>query len=111
MPFHRRLGNAQHLGGLLISEPGEETQLHHLRLLGVVLRQTIQRFVQREQLLVVNACGEVKAVEIYALRGATVAQAVFAAGVVNEDAPHGFRSSGEEMPAIVPRGLVVTAQS
>lgn len=70
----------------------------------------VERFVEREELLVSHVCGEIEAVETHALRAATVAQIFFPARVINEDAPHRFGGGGEEMRAVAPFGLIISAK-
>lgn len=71
----------------------------------------IQSFVQSEQLLVVHGGGKVESIQIDAFLSAAVPQVVFASGMINEDAAHGFGGGGKEVRAILPRGLVVPAES
>ena len=75
--------------------------------------QTLQRLMQREQLVVVHAGGEFQAVEIeiHPFGLAAVAQGFFAARVVNQDAAHGLGSSGKKMGAILPGRLLVPAET
>ena len=111
MPLDGRLGNTEHLRCLLVRQSGEEPQLHHFRLPGVVCFQAIQGFVEREQLFVVRGGGEVEAVEIYSLCSAAVTLIVFATCIINEDPAHGLGGSGEEVRTVLPIWLFIPAQS
>jgi hypothetical protein len=111
VPFDRRLGNSEHLGGLLIGQAGEESQFHQFGFLGVVLRQLIQRLMQREELFIVHAGGEIQSVKIHVFCASAMAQVMFAAGVINQDAAHRLGGGGEEMRAVLPFGLVITAEA
>ena len=111
MSFHRWLGNAHYFGHLLVRKPGKEAQLHDLRLRCIVSCQMIQRLIEGQQLLVIDAGREIQAVEIYPLRTSPVAEIILAPGIIDEDAAHGLGGSGEKVSAIIPRGSIVTAQS
>jgi len=110
MALNRGLRNAEHLGDLFVGEAGEETELYQFGLLRVVFGKLIQRLVQTQEFLVVHVRGEVETVEVHAFHTATMAHIIFASGIVNQYAPHGLGGCGEKVGAILPGGLVVTAE-
>ena len=111
--FGRGFRKAKHLGSFFNRQADEKSELHQLGLDGVMRGQTIQRLVQREQLIVAHAGGEFEGVEIesHPFGLAAVAQGFFAPRVVNQDAAHGFSRGGEKMGAILPGGLLVPAEA
>jgi len=52
MPFSSRCRDSQHLGGLLKGQTGEEVQLHQFGLGSILCRETVQRLVKGQHLIV-----------------------------------------------------------
>lgn len=111
MSFHRWLGNAHYFGHLLVRKPGKEAQLHDLRLRCIVSCQMIQRLIEGQQLLVIDAGREIQAVEIYPLRTSPVAEIILAPGIIDEDAAHGLGGGAKKMRAILPLNRSVAAEA
>ncbi len=72
--------------------------------------ELIKRFVQGEQLPVVHAGCEVESIKGHAFHAAAMSLTVFPAGIVNEDAAHGFGGGGKEMCTVFPLRLVIAAE-
>src|SRR5262249_37240780 len=85
--------DAQGVGNLLKRQLGEVAQFDQLGLAGVLLGQPVQRLAQGEQFVCRLFLTGRRRVQVESPTGATVLEAAFAACVVNENSPHGFRSS------------------
>src|SRR6516164_3785344 len=109
VPVGRSVGQAQRVGRFRESHPGEEAQLHQLGRRRVVLRQSVERFIQPEQVVVAGGDQASEAVEIHALPAAASLQPVAIASAIHEDAAHGLGRGGEEVTASVE--LLVTDET
>ena len=71
-----------------------------------------QGVVDGEQLVILPRGGHRQVRNVHAVLAATVTQGAFAAGVVDEDAAHGFGGGGKEMRPVLPArvGLANEAQ-
>jgi hypothetical protein len=93
----RRLGDAEHLSGLVEREPAEEPELDDARLPCAQPRQVVERIVQRDE-VASRVVGVVQVAIERHLRGATAALGrLDGAGVINEDAPHQLRGERKEL--------------
>ncbi len=107
-------GDAEGLGGFLGGETDEVFLFHELGLAGVVGGEGFEGVVEEEDFGAVGlGRGEIEAggVGADAGEGAAVADGVFAAGVFDEDAVHGFGGGAEKVGAIRPRGLGIAAEA
>ena len=100
--FRCRQRDAEDVGGLLNRQADKKPEFHQFRLLFVLRGEFFQGFVDGQKLLVTCARGNVLFQNVHALLSAAVTQGEFAAGIVNEDAAHGFGGGGEKVGATVP---------
>jgi hypothetical protein len=92
----------QYLGDLFDGLSSEEMELNHLRRLGVLFRQAVERPVEGEDFFRERRDRQILVFQVNAPAATSVLVAVFSSGVLDQDAAHGFRRRREEMPAAVP---------
>ena len=97
-----RDGNAENFGGFLCSEADEIAEFDQFGLLFVPLGEFLQRIIHRQQFLVFGGGGHFDFMNVESGLAAAVALGTLAPGVLNQDAPHGFRRRAEEVSATVP---------
>src|SRR5262249_23269706 len=95
-------GDAQDAGGLFQLQPREEAELDQLGTKGVLPRQFLQGLIDGREVVRGLFDGEVDLVQAEPAPIAAPLQAALVAGAVQQDASHGFRDGGKEMPAAVP---------
>src|SRR5439155_15954637 len=100
--FGRWLGDAKKLRCFLDGHPNEITQFDQPRFHFVLRGQSVERFVDCQELLVIGIGGNVCFLNVHTLLSATMALRAFAAGVVDEDAAHYLSCRREEMGAASP---------
>src|SRR5262249_9047311 len=94
-------------GGLFDAEPGEVPQRDDLRLARVGLLEPGERLVDGYEIGQRGIGAHDAAIEIDAVLVAAVLDALVVARALDEDAPHGERRGGEEMPAAVPPAILI----
>src|SRR4051794_40356814 len=98
-----RAREAEQLPGLLEGQAGEVAELDQLAGLGLLGGEGGEGVVEEQQLVRRSLRSQVLAVEVHLLpASAAPLLATLAAGVVDEDAPHGLGRGGEEVPPAVP---------
>jgi hypothetical protein len=97
--------------GLLVPHAHEEAELHQARHLGVLLRQPLQGIIHREQFVGGHLHGGSGVIYFHAVQVASVLGGLLAAGVVDEDAPHGGRGGGEKMLRVLPGTVFLVHQT
>src|SRR4051812_14216598 len=102
MAIDRSNGDVERQRGLLDRQPGEIAQLHRLRGLRLFRRQSFERLIEGEQ-IVVGVRGYLElAIEVDALKLSAMPHALLASRILHEDSPHGLGGGGKEMPAVIP---------
>jgi len=102
------LGDSQDLRRLRDGESDKVPQLDQLSGHFVFDGKFIQRLVDGEELLLIRSCGDLDFLNVHALQAAAMAQSAFAAGIIDENAPHRFRRGCEEMGAAFKLWIVGT---
>src|SRR5262245_65042102 len=93
-----RAREAEQPRGLLEGQAGEVAELDHLAGLGLLGGEGGQGVVEKQQFVRRSLRNQVLAVEVHSLpASAAPLLATLAAGVVDEEAPHGLGSGGEEV--------------
>ena len=103
--------NTKHFRRFVIRHADEVTQFDQLRLVLMFDSELIERFIDREQLVVIGRRGEVHFLNVHALLTAAVSNRLFAASSVNQNAPHRFSSRTEEMRSAIPLLILVSSQA
>jgi hypothetical protein len=83
----------------------EEFQLHDRRLLRVFRSEEVERLMDKEQLLVIDRGLNGGLVQFDACGARPALEAAFAAGLLDEDAPHGLTGGAEKVGAALPLRL------
>src|SRR5262245_51218345 len=100
--FRRAARNPQEVGRLLDGQASEVAELDKLGFSRLQGRQAAERFVEGQE-VVARTFGENQClVQVNSAAPPAVAEAVFLARVLDQDAPNGLRGGSEEMAAIVP---------
>jgi hypothetical protein len=102
-------GNAEAPGGLFDRKAGVKPQLHQLRLGRIFLCERLKSFVQIKKIIGGDLREDVDLPEFDSPAVAAAFDAVLAAGVLDEDPPHGFGGGGKEMAPPVPAWLIAAA--
>ena len=103
-------GEAQRLGGFQIGQAHEITQLENLGLNNAGGGGFIECLVHGEQLILISGCRNFKAGQVNALLVAALTHSPPAAGLVNENAAHGFGRGGEAKRAVLNLGIRLADQ-
>ncbi len=105
--------DTQNVGGLLHRKPGKVPQLHELSPARALCRQTLQRFVDRKQLIVSQiGCQkiEVRFIGVYPAQSPTVLFGAPATGAIYKDTSHGLGSRRKKVRSVLPGRLVIAAK-
>lgn len=101
--FGSGLGDSEDFRGFFNFQADEITQLHQLRLLRLEFGETVERIVEREQLIVRCGAGDFEFLHVE-MRGAPASPlTALASGPSDEDTPHCLGGGAEEMRAVLPR--------
>jgi hypothetical protein len=92
---------------LLLSEADKETKFHYLGGRGVHRGQTIQRLIQREEIVVGHGQGQFQRIEFHALKLSAVFQPLLSPRGLDQNPAHGFCGRAEEVRAILKADLLV----
>ena len=103
-PFvlHGGRRQVERAGGLLDAQAGEIPQRHDLRLARIGLLEARQGFVDGDEIDERRIDAHDRAVELDALRGAPMPDALVVPRALDQDAAHRERGGGEEVPPPVP---------
>lgn len=94
---------------LVVLESGERPQFHDSRLAGIVVSQSIERFVQLEDIPVGLVCPSDSRKGL-TLPVATTLCSTDSAGVVDENLTHGSRGHADEVVPVCHREVLATSQ-
>src|SRR5204862_445215 len=93
--------DAKHLRGFLERAADKIAQLDNFSLASVVSRKPVQRFIDRQRLLLVaQRCRDLKFVHIDMFRPAAALFALLSARPLDKNPPHRLGSRGEEMRSV-----------
>lgn len=106
-----RFGNVQDLRGFPELHANEITKLYKFGFVRVLRRECVERFVDGEKFIILYVAGDFYVCDVQSALTAAVAESLFAAGVVNENAAHGLRRRAEKVRAVLPRLLLVADQA
>ncbi len=98
----RAFGEAEDGGCFMIGNAGEEAQFDEFDDYRVFSREAFEGVVDEENGLGFGFGGEVDVFEIDSLEMAAPSEALFLPSFLDEDAPHGFGGSAEEMFSVFP---------
>jgi len=87
----------------LEAQPGKKTQLHELRLFWLLHVKSLERFIERNNLVRGNRANEsLVVVQFYTLMFTAMLDALLAASLLHENAAHGLCRGREVMAAMFP---------
>jgi len=101
----RSLGNVQHAGNFGVAQADKEPELDHFGLHRVQGGQLIQRLVHLEQALPIIRQRHLDVLQLHSLLTTPMTDLTLAARDVDENSPHRFSGSREEMSAVLPQRL------
>src|SRR4029450_11359187 len=100
MPFGRSLRKSENVSGLLQSESCKKTQLHDFRSFGFFLSELLQRFVDKQQRVIISVGGDFDLFQSDSLPTTTALAGRLAPRVINEDVAHRFGCCREKMGTV-----------
>jgi hypothetical protein len=103
--------DVQQPGGFLHSQAGKISQLYQLCLSWVLDCELFERLIHRQKLIVSVWRSEVDQIDIDSLLAPAMAQSLFAASSLDQNAAHRFSRRREEMRAPGKLGVLVARQS
>jgi hypothetical protein len=71
----------------------------------------LQRVAQRQQFLIFRRGGDLEPINVQLRLATTIPLGVLAAGMLDQDAPHGFRGGAKEVSASVPIGVFCSEET
>src|SRR3954470_7218285 len=111
LTFNGTLGDSKGAANLFVAQPNKEPEFDDFSGGRIFDSQKIKGLVDGEQCLVVGLRGDGEPVQFDADRSGATLVRLLSAGIVDENAPHRFRSSRKEMAAAIPMLALIGGQT